>query len=131
MLGTCRALHLKPEATTWAYPAGLAAQHQPSTAVRLLVLLLALQATFTLLALALRPYISAVLNGMEVVCGCLDMVSIALTAAAYVHTSGSNYTRADKDNDPHLAVRCCGRLQLCFGDAAEVPCTVTQPTAPG
>ncbi len=99
--------------------------------MRLLVLLLALQATFTLLALTLRPYISAVLNGMEVVCGCLDIVSIALTAAAYVHTSGSHHTRADKDNDPHLAVRCCGRLQLCVWDAAELPCTAVQPTAPG
>ena len=61
---------------------------QSHIAVRLLSALLALQGAFTLLALALRPYISAVLNCIEVVCGCLDIAYMAITTAAYLHTGG-------------------------------------------
>ena len=88
------------------HAAGLAAQHQADTAVGLLALLLVLQSTFTLLALALRPYISAVLNCLEVACGCLEVAYLAITMATYLHTRG-HLDREKRGQDAHLAVGAC------------------------
>jgi hypothetical protein len=51
--------------------------------------LLGVQASFTLLVLVLRPYISRLLNIIEVACSCLEMAYLALTMAAYHVTQGS------------------------------------------
>jgi hypothetical protein len=102
--GGSRKLKL-PLAACWL--AGLAAQHLPGTAVRLVAFLLAVQTTYTLLALALRPYNSVVLNCIEVVCGCLDAVTMALTMVAYMHTSGEASARAGTEKPAHLQVRAC------------------------
>ncbi len=69
--------------------AGLAAQQQAIVAVRLLGAVLALQTAFTVLALALRPYISLVLNCIEVACGCLEIAYLSLSVAAYMHNRGA------------------------------------------
>ncbi len=66
--------------------------------------MLVLQAAFTLLALALRPYISAVLNCIEIACGCLDVAYLALTMAAYLHSWGQVLDKAARGQDFHLAV---------------------------
>jgi hypothetical protein len=87
------------------FAAGLTARHQSQVAVQLLSLLLALQGAFTLLALALRPYISVVLNIIEVACGFLDVAYLAVTMAAYQHTNGAIVTKATRGQDPHLTVR--------------------------
>jgi hypothetical protein len=47
------------------------------------------QASFTLLVLVLRPYISRLLNIIEVLCSCLEIAYLALTMAAYHITQGS------------------------------------------
>ena len=93
--------------------AGLAAQQHPSTAVKVLSALLALQASFTLFALALRPYISGVLNCIEVICGCFDVTCLALTMGAYLHTSGVVLDETKRAEDPHLAVCQCRQPLTC------------------
>ena len=88
-------------------PTGTAAAADVSTAVALLGLLLALQACFTLLVLALRPYISAVLNAIELSTSCLELAILVLTMAAYQHTRGDIHM----PRDSHLQVG--GRLAGC------------------
>jgi hypothetical protein len=98
-------------AARWAHQcqlppaAGLAAQAQVTTAVRLVAGTLALQATFTLLALLLRPYISVVLNSIEVACGSLDVAYLAITAAAYLHTGGVLLADDERQENAYLMVR--------------------------
>jgi hypothetical protein len=69
--------------------AGLAAQTKVATATTLLGVLLGAQASFTLLVLVLRPYISRLLNIIVVLSSCLDITNLALTMVAYGITQGS------------------------------------------
>ncbi len=83
--------------------------------MRLLFALLALQGAFTLLTVALRPYISAVLNIIEVACGCLDAAYLALTIAAYRHTPAMVAVAVpggQGQGDAYLAVRLHLGLQM-------------------
>ncbi len=93
--------------------AGLAAQQQSGVALQLLGALLALQGAFTLLALVLRPYISAVLTSIEVACGCLDVAYLAVTMATYFHTSGTMLAKGKAGADPYLVVRGSGLISGC------------------
>ena len=55
-------------------PTGTAAALSFHTAITLLGLLLGLQSCFTLLVLVLRPYLSSVLNAIELSCSCLELL---------------------------------------------------------
>jgi hypothetical protein len=85
-------------------PAGLAAHRRADAAVQLLWGLVALQAAFTVLLLALRPYNSTLLNGIEVACSCLDIAYLALTIATYLHIKGAALSKQQRLGDPYLAV---------------------------
>jgi hypothetical protein len=62
---------------------GLTAYHKPSTALPILLAILAFQCSTLGLVLCLRPYVSSVLNFAEAACGGLDIATLALTAWAY------------------------------------------------
>ncbi len=117
----------KEPASSIPTTAGLAAQTQTRTAISLLSLLLALQAAFTLLALALRPYISVVLNCIEIACSCLDIAYLAATMAAYLHTSGVllDDRQQLRQHDHHLAVGAWWLLVACKQRSENVACTCT------
>jgi hypothetical protein len=78
-------------------------------------MLVALQTAFTLLALTLRPYISTVLNGLEVACSCLELAYLTITAAAYMHMARSKGGGELLQPDAHLKVisglHCCPGLR--------------------
>ncbi len=105
---------LGPRLTITALLAGMAARHQPHVALPLLAALLGLQGVFTLLALALRPYISVVLNIIEVASGCLEIVYLALTMAAYMYTQGALPSRGERGQDAYLAVSNQNLVQTCM-----------------
>jgi hypothetical protein len=66
----------------------MAVQQDVRAAQALLGLLLALQAAFTLHVLAVWPYISQVLNLVELVCGCLEVAYLGVTIAVYNYMQG-------------------------------------------
>ncbi len=66
--------------------------------------LVALQAAFTVLLLALRPYNSTLLNIVEVACSSLDVAYLALTIATYLHTKGAALSKQQRLDDRYLAV---------------------------
>lgn len=59
-----------------------------------------LQGCFTLLVVALRPYISVVLNMIEISCSCLEVAILGLTTAAYLYINGN----IQQQRDSHLRV---------------------------
>ena len=66
----------------------MAAQQDVRAAQALLGVLLALQAAFTLHVLAVWPYISQVLNLIELVCGCLEVAYLGVTISVYNQMQG-------------------------------------------
>ena len=72
-----------------ALAAGLAAHQDVRTAQALLGLLVALQAGFTLHVLVVWPYISQVLNLIELSCSCLEVAYLGVTIAVYNYMQGN------------------------------------------
>ena len=72
-----------------ALDAGLAAHQDVRTAQALLGLLVALQAGFTLHVLVVWPYISQVLNLIELSCSCLEVAYLGVTIAVYNYMQGN------------------------------------------
>jgi hypothetical protein len=66
----------------------LAAHYDVGTAKALLGVMTGLQACFALHALVQWPYISQVLNCVELGCGVLEVAFLSVTIAAYSHTQG-------------------------------------------
>jgi hypothetical protein len=85
----CRACRSTQNNMHLGSPAGLAAHSQPSTAVVLLVLLLAVQVARLLMLVALRPYNSLLLHMTEAACCALDLAGLAVLTAAYSYSQGS------------------------------------------
>jgi hypothetical protein len=62
---------------------GLCAHGSSSTALPIIAAIIASELSCLLVALALRPFISTVLNFLEVACGAIDVALLALIAVVY------------------------------------------------
>lgn len=63
--------------------AGLCAHRSSSTALPIIAAIIASDLLCLLVALALRPFISTVLNILEVACGAIDVALLVLIAVVY------------------------------------------------
>lgn len=64
---------------------GLTAHTRPACALPIIASLIGFQVAFTLVAAALRPFVSAFLNFLEVACGAVDLTLLVLVALVYLH----------------------------------------------